>query len=362
LGSTLNNPALVRPAFERKPAHPVYPYSVIPGGAYSATELDAAVRSDSVVAAHYAVFDRSQLRTTRAAQSAAVYVSYRRGDQVYWTRHKVRLAAQEALLTDGVNTARARCGNRISFTPQRPTEAGEPLIDLDNAGIPPASDAPSDAYGAVDTSSLPLLVPEIFPPFLANWPVEILASGTPSVQTTNATGTGYRPPPVYFAWPGLPVVTPQSQPGTGSIAPSTSNPPITYSLLSSLPPDPGFLWMPSAPAPVGIYSSAPPTYTPPIVFVPPTTLATPPPIEWYLPIQSTVWIFPVFSGGATDPYLPGIPPAPVVIGTPVSPLGGTLSVSPVPDSPMNDVPEPGSWVLLLAGMILLGCSRALKSI
>jgi uncharacterized heparinase superfamily protein len=94
----------------------IYPHSVIGGGAYSVAELDSALRFDPVAAAHYAVFDRARMRIARAPAAAAVYVSYRQGDRVYWTRQRLHLTAEELLLTDGVHASRARCGNRISLT------------------------------------------------------------------------------------------------------------------------------------------------------------------------------------------------------------------------------------------------------
>jgi len=56
----------------------------------------------------------------------AVYVSYRKGEQVYWTSKKMMLAAGETLLSDGQHDIRARCGNRIADTPQLPVEARGP--------------------------------------------------------------------------------------------------------------------------------------------------------------------------------------------------------------------------------------------
>jgi hypothetical protein len=118
-------PALLPVAAEAAPAavRRVYPYSIVPGGVTDRIELARAVMSDEVVAAHYAGFalDKASLRTVTRAR--AVYVSYRKGDQVYWTARKVMLAEGEGVLSDGRNEIRARCGNRISDTPQLPVEA-----------------------------------------------------------------------------------------------------------------------------------------------------------------------------------------------------------------------------------------------
>jgi hypothetical protein len=123
-------PALWRTADDASPApapaRRIYPYSIVPGGVTSRAELAHAVMADKVVAAHYAGFavDKASLRTV--AKARAVYVSYRKGEQVYWTARKVSLAEGESILSDGQNDIRARCGNRISDTPQLPVEVKGP--------------------------------------------------------------------------------------------------------------------------------------------------------------------------------------------------------------------------------------------
>jgi hypothetical protein len=186
--------APVRPAAIRPPSRAIYPYSVIRGGAYSAGELDAALRADPVAAAHYAVFDRTQMRITRAPDSAAVYVSYRQGNRIYWTRRKVHLVADETLLTDGVHTARARCGNRISLTPPEPAQAGEPDLDLDLPEAPPTLHAGVPAAVPPDVMSLPMLVHEVFPALLGDW----LPDGGPGGSVGLTPGGAGVPDFVYF--------------------------------------------------------------------------------------------------------------------------------------------------------------------
>jgi hypothetical protein len=121
-------PAVLHVATQAAPAvaRRVYPYSIVPGGVTDRIELARAVMVDKVVAAHYAGFavDKAILRTV--ARARAVYVSYRKGDQVYWTARKVTLAEGESVLSDGQNELRARCGNRISDTPQLPVEVKGP--------------------------------------------------------------------------------------------------------------------------------------------------------------------------------------------------------------------------------------------
>ena len=53
-------------------------------------------------------------------------MSYRIGDEIFWTKQKVRLQQGETILTDGVHHIRARCGNCIAFAPMEPTADDEP--------------------------------------------------------------------------------------------------------------------------------------------------------------------------------------------------------------------------------------------
>lgn len=157
-------PAQVRAAVEgvahgaraASTARPVYPLSVVAGGVIDRKELQAVVRRDMVVAAHYATFNVDAARVVRNAKPRAVHVSYRKGDQVFWTAKKVMLAKDETLLTDGVNEMRTRCANRISDVAMLPVASDEPteellnaLVTADDADIPPAGDEGNSVGRAV---------------------------------------------------------------------------------------------------------------------------------------------------------------------------------------------------------------------
>jgi len=109
---------------------PVYAYSVIPGGVASAQELSRASLRDPIVAAHYADFRVRSAHLIRLLRERRVYLSYRVGNQVYWTKKQVTLHAGEPVLSDGANFARARCGNRISEVPRQPVRPSEPPADM----------------------------------------------------------------------------------------------------------------------------------------------------------------------------------------------------------------------------------------
>lgn len=106
--------------------HPVYPYSVVPGGVRDARELKWVTEHDPVVAQHYAGFDYGRAHVVKVVLAREVYVSYRIGSKLYWTRHPIHLKKGETLLTDGSMTARTRCGNRVEETPQQATSNFEP--------------------------------------------------------------------------------------------------------------------------------------------------------------------------------------------------------------------------------------------
>jgi PEP-CTERM motif len=106
-----------------QPARTIYPYSVVPGGVEDARELKWFAEHDPVVAAHYAGFDYDHAQIVRVTLARTVYVSYRIGNHIYWTRRRIALHKGEKLITDGKITARARCANRVAQTPQQQAAA-----------------------------------------------------------------------------------------------------------------------------------------------------------------------------------------------------------------------------------------------
>ena len=122
---------------------PVYPYSVVPGGVYSAQELQKALLKDRLVREHYADFNLAAVHVVTTAEARYAYVSYRRGGKLLWTTHRLRIPQGETLLTDGVNYCRTRCGNRLSATPRSPTSASEPPATVLNLPNFPFSNYPS---------------------------------------------------------------------------------------------------------------------------------------------------------------------------------------------------------------------------
>jgi MYXO-CTERM domain-containing protein len=122
----VDDSTLSRVLSHSKPSRQVYPYSVVPGGVENAKELKYAAEHDPVVAAHYAGFDYARAQVVRLTLARTVYVSYRIGKRIYWTRRRITLQKGEKLLTDGKITARTRCANRVEETPQQEASLAEP--------------------------------------------------------------------------------------------------------------------------------------------------------------------------------------------------------------------------------------------
>jgi hypothetical protein len=110
----------------RAKGRPVYPYSIVAGGVEDARELKWVAEHDPIVAAHYAGFDYDRARIVRLELAKTVYLSYRIGNHVYWTRRRVTLRKGEKLITDGKMTGRTRCANRVEEAPQQQASAAEP--------------------------------------------------------------------------------------------------------------------------------------------------------------------------------------------------------------------------------------------
>ncbi len=110
----------------RAKGRPVYPYSIVAGGVEDARELKWVAEHDPIVAAHYAGFDYDRARVVRLELAKTVYLSYRIGNHVYWTRRRVTLRKGEKLITDGKMTGRTRCANRVEEVSQPAVSTAEP--------------------------------------------------------------------------------------------------------------------------------------------------------------------------------------------------------------------------------------------
>lgn len=183
----------------------IYPLSVIPAGVYSAGELASARRIDAVVRAHYSEFGLNpDLRSL--TRDTYLYISYRKGDRVYWTANKHRLAKGELVLSDGNHLARARCGNRLSVTAQGPTLPGKQPSEamLDTPELPQPLELPKPALFVAQSEAptlpfappagVPMGVPALLPlgngaPMGGFFAPAIGAAGGPYMRPIANTGT-----------------------------------------------------------------------------------------------------------------------------------------------------------------------------
>ncbi|MGH9343575.1 MAG: hypothetical protein ACRD19_07435, partial [Terriglobia bacterium] len=125
----------------------IYPYSIVAGGVHNKAEFEEAMKTDPVAAAHYADFNASKFRLVKLQKAEYAYVSFRVGDNVYWTSHKVELRQGETLISDGEHVGRTRCGNRVSQTPRLPTYDHEPSTKDLNTPTRPRVE--TEAFSAV---------------------------------------------------------------------------------------------------------------------------------------------------------------------------------------------------------------------
>jgi hypothetical protein len=148
----------------------VFPYSIIRGGIGSVRELRQAIAKDTVVAKHYVDFDLRKLRTEKIASAQLTFVSYRVGNQVFWTKRKLMLAKGEMVVTDGQHMARARCGNRIAVMPMRPVSHDEPTAqDFDTPNLQGSFPMPLIANNTLTPNSFANGESLLFPPQLSGF-------------------------------------------------------------------------------------------------------------------------------------------------------------------------------------------------
>jgi hypothetical protein len=216
----------------------IYPYSIIRGGIESVEELKRAVQLDPVTADHFSGFDLTQARIVRLPVEKAVFVSYRVKDKVYWTHKRIKLARGERLITDGSNSARTRCGNRISETPTGislgPREPSPEVLDTPEEPliVPVEKSPPAAKPRQTDLFSPPLLAAAI--PSSAAVPSggRIPLFVPLGVGGGVTAGTILRPS---SSSPSIPITTSGPVPRTGGSNPPpiSASEPGTFLLLSS---------------------------------------------------------------------------------------------------------------------------------
>lgn len=300
----------------------IYPYSIIPGGVATREDISQRVKTDAVVAEHYAPFDIKKAHPVTVDKARAVHVSYRKGDKVYWTAKTVMLTPGETLLTDGSNEIRGRCGNRISTKAMLPVAMNEPTAaELDQSmNVAPDGGLENTAFTFDDPVS----------------------GGNPTAFTRLALYTPTNPGPVDpLKPPGMPSVPFSAPNGNGLV-------PTRYITASAEPggtvaiPVPVAVTTPSTPAN--------PVSTPdaPVTPVSPVT-----PVAPVVPVKPVTPVIPVTPVHVDTPVTPNPPVTPVTPGMPtVDPLPPVT-----PALPHGDIPEPGTLWLVGAALAALALTR-----
>jgi hypothetical protein len=211
----------------------LYPYSIIPGGIANTAELRAAAH-DANVRSHYAGLNLENAHMARLEQAKFVFVSYRRGSKIFWTKNAVRLPKGERVVTDGEVTLRARCGNRISETPMGPVEGQEAAVPPEAMELPPADVAavPLPPIGPADVAMVPpngtetaLLIPpgDTPPGGSPSGPAPYVPPGFWIPPGGGPSTSGSKTPPTPPSGPGTPSGpgAPPSGPGTPPSGPGT---------------------------------------------------------------------------------------------------------------------------------------------
>jgi hypothetical protein len=281
---------------------PVYPHSIVQGGAWNTPELKQAIAQDPVVAAHYADFDLKKTKVVRLEQPKLAHVSYRVGNAVYWTRKPLVIAAGETVLTDGVHVARTRCANQLAEMPGE-TSPAEPALSVLDTPLPVVAAARQAAMSLAETR-----------PGQAGG---TLGSGGGSLSSGILSGGGGQP---FGASPAV------AGAATGIQADHSADPVHPSNDSAGGPPD--------DPGDPGGYPGIPSNFpAPPRGSTPPNT---PGPPEWLMPPE--ILLPP---GGEDsqplplDPGDPGDPDEPQTPGAPEVPA----------------IPEPGTAVLMLGGAV-----------
>src|SRR5262245_30879204 len=147
----------------------VYPFAVISGGVCFSSDIAEGAHSALAVNAHNDDVMPSAMHVETVDEPRAAYMSYRIGDQIYWTKRKLALHDGERVLSDGSVTVRGRCGNRLSDEPMLPTSDAEPPVGaFENEPAPPVVAAPlaalpNDIGPRLSIDPLPPLAPGSLP-------------------------------------------------------------------------------------------------------------------------------------------------------------------------------------------------------
>jgi hypothetical protein len=156
------------------------------------------------------LFNIHAARLIRLTKDHQTYVSYRLGNDVFWTKKKVTIRAGETLLSDGEHLARTRCGNRLSDVPATPISSADP-IDDGAMNYPIALQRPQMATESIPSASIWQDTPASFllastnvpyasasgpgGPFIPPFPIPLCCSGPGGPNSPSSLPPPLIPPP-----------------------------------------------------------------------------------------------------------------------------------------------------------------------
>jgi hypothetical protein len=152
--------------------------------------------NDPIVAGHYGEFQLASLRVVRLDRARWFHVSYRIGDDIYWTKRRMKLAKGETVITDGVLMARTRCGNLAADVIPNDSE----VLTLLTEPTPEEFETPTESAALESVLTPPVDTPALAVesgPTSGGGPTGIIIPGGPTGPGGTPPGTGPAgPPPV----------------------------------------------------------------------------------------------------------------------------------------------------------------------
>jgi hypothetical protein len=102
--------------------------ALIRGGFTSTDEFFQRVQADPVLKSFYGTCSDPQATMKPLAEDVLVFSTFRRGDEIKWTRKPMLVHQGEYILTFCGKTVLARCANLISYSPMQPSEDVPPSL------------------------------------------------------------------------------------------------------------------------------------------------------------------------------------------------------------------------------------------
>jgi hypothetical protein len=164
---------------------PRFRYSLIAGGVTSVAELRASTSLDPILKKAYGEFNWARAHAFVFGTDTGVFMEFRRGNIIHWTKNRVVVPAGTLAFTDGRFTVLARCGNLISWAPSEPSEEinpgllESPVEPISPPATPPTVDRREWQSASTTTPALPGPVATNTTPSATTGPQVETLGGTP---------------------------------------------------------------------------------------------------------------------------------------------------------------------------------------